>query len=294
MAKKLIALVALLALACGAAAMGEVYEISDENELNFGRLLINLLRAYETPSDGDQAAIESVLNAIGAMNPTDREVAEAIADHWMNVYANADYPMFLYDGGKSADALKDTGIPDSATHAFVVLGFELKDGEMQDELKGRCDAAGAAATAFPRSLLICSGGPTGHNNPKNHTEAGMMKDYLTGKWGVDGSRVLIDERARTTLENAVNTFAMMREAGVETYTIVTSSYHQKWGQAVYNCMAEFYRQAYGYDPKLVSNYSYDIEPIEKYQNPQRFAIRQLCALLDLPDEVLEGMKQALS
>jgi hypothetical protein len=77
-------------------------------------------------------------------------------------------------------------------------------------------------------------------------------------------------------------------------TIVTSSYHQKWGQAVYNCMAEFYRQAYGYDPQLVSNYSYDIEPIEKYQNPQRFAIRQLCALLDLPDEVLEGMKQALS
>ena len=82
MAKKLVALVALLALVCGAAAMGEVYEISDENELNFGRLLINLLRAYETPSDADQAAIESVLNAIGAMNPTDREVAEAIADQF--------------------------------------------------------------------------------------------------------------------------------------------------------------------------------------------------------------------
>ena len=291
--KRRIAILALvLALVLGLSASAEIYHISEENELNFGRLLINLLRAYETPSEGDQEAIDGVLDAIGAMSASDREVADSIAEQWMSVYANPDYPMHIYDGGQTATALEGTDIPDSPTHAFVVLGFELKDGEMQDELKGRCDAAGAAARTFPNALLICSGGATGHNNKSGHTEAGLMKAYLTEKWGIDPSRVMIDERARTTLENAENTFAMMREAGVETYTIVTSTYHQRWGQAVYNCMAAFYNQAYGYNPRLIENYSFEIEPIERYSKPQNFAIQQLCVMLDLPEEVVEAMKQA--
>lgn len=291
MKKRILALALMLAL-LGVTAQAEIYHISDENELNFGRLLIDLLRAYETPSEGDRAAIDAVLDAIGAMSATDREVAQSIADNWMSVYANPDYEMILYDGGERAAALEGTDIPDTADHAFVVLGFELKDGKMQDELMGRCDAAGAAARAFPNALLICSGGATGHNNKSGHTEAGLMKAYLTEKWGIEPDRVLIDERAMNTVENAENTFAMMREAGVQTYTIVTSSYHQRWGQAVYNCMAAFYNQAYGYDPRLVGNYSYDIEPIERYSKPQNFAIRQLCTMLDLSDTVIDAMKQA--
>lgn len=292
MKHRIISLAIVLTLVFCAAASAEIYHISEENDLNFGRLLIDLLRAYETPSEGDQAAIDGVLDAIGAMSESDREVAQSIAYNWMSVFANPDYVMYTYDGGERAESLADTDIPDANTHAFVVLGFELKDGQMQDELKGRCDAAGAAARAFPNALLICSGGATGHNNKSGNTEAGMMKAYLTEKWGVDPSRVLIDERAMNTVENAENSFAMMREAGVETYTIVTSTYHQRWGQAVYNCMAAFYNQAYGYDPQLVGNYSFEIEPIERYSKPQNFAIRQLCTMLDLPDTVVDAMKQA--
>ena len=253
-----------------------------------------LLRAYEQPSPADGETISAVLDAIGAMDPADREVAETIAVHWDRVYLHADsYPMFIHDGGERAAALEDTSIPDSPTHAFVVLGYELKDGKMTDELKGRCDAAGAAARSFPKALLICSGGATGHNNPKGNTEAGLMKDYLTGKWGIDPARVLTDERAKSTVENAKNSFAMMREHGVETYTIVTSVYHQKWGQALYNCMGAFYKQTYGYETELMENYSFDIEPEERLRNDHRWAIYQLTVMLDLPDEVVEAMKRAL-
>lgn len=292
---KRIALLVALAILAGAAAMGEGYHISGDNEMNFGRLGIVLLRAYEKPSPDDEAAVETVLDAIGAMDARDREVAEAIAEHWMRVYVNADgsYRLYIHDGGERATALEGSAIPDASTHAFVVLGFELKNGEMTDELKGRCQAAAAAARAFPNAILICSGGATGPHNPQKHTEAGLMKDYLTRQCGIDASRIYIDEKARSTVENARNTFAIMRERGVSTYTLVTSTYHQKWSQVLYNAMAAFCHQSAGYDATLVENYCFDIAPDEAFRNDDRWAMRQLVVMLDLPDEVVEAMKRAL-
>ena len=68
-------------------------------------------------------------------------VAAAIAEHWEKVWLDPDYRLFLY-GTDDPSALPVTG-----KHAFVVLGFRLQNGEMTDELKGRCDAAAAAALA---------------------------------------------------------------------------------------------------------------------------------------------------
>lgn len=291
MKHKILAL-ALALLLC-ATALAEVYEISEENQMNFGRLLINLIRAYETPAPGDAEAVQSVVDAIGVMSERDGEVAQAIADHWMRVYADPGYHLYIHDGGERATALEGTSIPDSPQHAFVVLGFKLERGEMTDELKQRCDAAAAAARSFPQAILVCSGGATGSKNPKNHTEAGMMKAYLTKNCGIDASRIIIDESARSTVENAVNTFAMMREHGVTSYTIVTSAYHQRWGQVDYNCMAAFYRQAYGYEVELLENYCCDIHYNEQYKNDARWALYHLSVMLGLPDEVTEAISTAI-
>jgi len=48
--------------------------------------------------------------------------------------------------------ITDSGIPDTSSHAFIVLGYELKDGEMTDELKDRCKAAAAAAKMYPNTM----------------------------------------------------------------------------------------------------------------------------------------------
>ena len=93
---------------------------------------------------------------------------------------------------------------------------------------------------------ICSGGATGPNNPDGHTEAGLMKEYLVRACGIDTSRIFTDESAMTTLENAENTFEILRAKGIRTITIVTSDYHQKWGQVLYNALAAVYAQRYGY------------------------------------------------
>lgn len=295
MKKKITALLVALALLLGTPALAAVYRISDENNMNFGRLGIDLLRAVESPSPDDQQAIDSVLDAIGAMSASDREVAQAIVDHWMRIYVNADgaYQSHIHYGGDRAPELEGTAIPDSATHAFVVLGFKLKNGQMTDELMQRCDAAAAAARSFPNTLLICSGGATGSNNPKKHTEAGLMKAYLTEKCGIDASRIVIDEKARSTLQNAENTFKIMQALGVQTYTLVTSAYHQRWGQVIYNTMCAFYRQSYGYGAELVENYSCNITESEDYSDDPRWGLYKLTVVLDLPDDVVEAMKKAL-
>lgn len=293
MMKRICALLTALVLLTGA-ALAEGYRIDPRNASNFGKLLIYLLHAYERPASDDASTIAAALDAIRDVSLGDYEVVRAISDHWGRVYLNAEgeYLLNLYDGGERATALEATGLKDSPTHAFVVLGFELKDGRMTPELAGRCDAAAAAARSFPSAILVCSGGPTGKNNPQNHTEAGLMKRYLVEKRGIDAGRIFIDEKAMSTVQNAVNTFEILRAQGIETITIVTSSYHQRWGQVIYNAMSALYRQGDGYSVRIVENYCYDIAPSDHYRNDDRFAVRQLTSVLQLSDKVIEEMKKA--
>ena len=264
--------------------------VSKANAENYGVLLTHLVNAVEEPSGQDGQIIEEDLAAIKAADPKDYDMAKSIADHWLKVYVDPDYQIYLYHGGDTAPELENAGIEDSEKHAIVILGYALKDGEMQPELKGRCDAAAAMARSFPDTILVCSGGATGDNNPEKHTEAGLMKDYLMEHCGIDAERIFIDENAMTTAENALNTLKILREKGIRTMTIVTSAYHQRRGQVLYHVMAERYKKQYGYSVEIVGNYNYDIEsssPTEVVS--QRVAVRQIAELLELPDEV----KQAL-
>ena len=112
-----------------------------------------------------------------------------------------------------------------------------------------------------------------------------MKAYLTGECGIAAERIYIDEEAMTTMENAVNTFRILQENGVETMTLVTSSYHQKWGQAVYNTVLALYRETEGYAPRLVANYCHPVTPVkESMKHDDRIAASQIGRLLGLPSE----------
>ena len=247
--------------------------------VTYGQLFADLLSAVETPAEGDIARIDADAASIGT------DLAFSIAGHWKKIYLDPEYKLLIW--GKDDPSL----IPVRGKHAFVVLGYQLQDGEMRDELKGRCDAAAAAAMAFPDSIIVCSGGATGANNPEHHTEAGLMKQYLTEVWGIDPDRIFNDERAMTTAENAINTFAILQEQGVETMTIVTSDYHQKWGQVLYNALASVYRTEQGYSAEIVGNFCFEIEPSQGlYRLGHRIAISQLNSILNLPREELETVR----
>ena len=210
--------------------------------------------------------------------------ALSMADGWRRLFAGEQNRLYLF--GTDDPSL----LPITGRHAFVVLGYALENGEMTEELKGRCDAAAAAALSFPDSILICSGGASGDNNPEGRTEAGLMKAYLTQTCGIAPERIFIDERAQTTAENAVNTLAILRQNGIETMTLVTSAYHQPRSQSLYRAAAALYERAYGYTVDLVGNFCLDYAPADNSSVMEAMiAVAQLAQILNLPEEELAAL-----
>ena len=204
--------------------------------------------------------ISDLTGAWKSLNQIDRdaqalnsEIARSVAEEWKQLFLYPGFRFYLHGTDDPA------ALPIQGRHAFVVLGFELQNGEMTDELKARCDAAAAAAKAFPASILICSGGATGSNNPQGHTEAGLMKAYLSQVCGIGEERIFTEEKAVSTAENALNTFELLRARGIEEITLVTSSYHQRRAQMLYAAVAAFYRHTEGYAVTLAGNYGCDFK-----------------------------------
>lgn len=245
-------------------------------------LLTDMLDAFETPSDEAVDRLDADAAAMGD------DLAASIARQWKETWLSPDYRLKLYGADDPA------ALPIAGRHAFVVLGYQLKNGEMADELKGRCEAAAAAATAFPDSILVCSGGATGENNPNGHTEAGMMKQYLSETLGIAPERIFVDERAMSTVENARNTMEILQREGIETITIVTSAYHQLRGQTLYSAMAGRYAQEQGYSVEIVGNYCFD-RPVdeETWQSEPRLTVYQLGQILELPRDQVDTLRRLL-
>ena len=148
---------AALLLACwllAGAARADVYRAAEENIPRFRELFRVLAAACEEPSPGDGEAIREAVEAIRQENADDGDIAEAVAGHWTAVFLDRNYRMFIHRGEEKATALERSGLDFGGKHAFVVLGYRLEYGEMTEELKGRCDAAAAAARSFPDSILI--------------------------------------------------------------------------------------------------------------------------------------------
>ena len=281
----LLALATLISVCVPAAAAKKKdrdRQVTEENNDTFLALLERLRDSVEKPADDDVERIDALVEKIAAVNSDDGDIARSIAEHWKTVYLDPGYRLCVYWGRERANELAATKPDYDEKHAFVVLGYQLKNGKITEELKGRCDAAAAAARTFPDAYLICTGGATGSNNPDRHTEAGVMKQYLVRKCGIDRKRILTDTRALTTLANAENTFAILRKYDIHSITIVTSTYHQKWGQVLYNAMAALYEKRYGFRVRIVGNYCFDIEPeTESLRKGYRVAVNQLADMLKL-------------
>ena len=255
--------------------------VDTDNAWNFGNLVKDLVRAYETPSEEDAETIAADLEKIRSVNEADLFSAQALTDTWREIYLNPDYRLFLY-GRDDPAVLAECGVLNDPSQAIVILGFQLQNGEMQPELISRCDAAAALAAAFPEAVLVCSGGPTGKNNPEKHTEAGLMKKYLTEKYGIDASRIHTDEEAMTTVANVHKTFGILEKQGVHTITIVTTEYHQKRAQGLYGAMARIYSRERNYDIRSAGNFCCENADASAGTSDHRLAIQGMVELLHLP------------
>lgn len=269
----------LLCLCLGfgpACAESAADEPAGENEA-LAVLVMDLALATQDPSDENTAQLEEALSG------TDDPVALAVADHWKKVWMDPDYRLCLNGTDDPAE------LPVTGRHAFVVLGYALVNGQITSELAGRCEAAAAAARAFPDSILVCSGGATGGNNPDGHTEAGIMKEYLTQRCGIAAERIFTDERSLTTADNARYTLDILQEQGIGTITIITSAYHQKRGQTLFNALAALR----GYPLEIIGNFNYDMKTnTETERSELLYTLFQLIEILELPGDAAGPLRNA--
>lgn len=104
---------------------------------------------------------------------------------------------------------------------IVVFGYGLlPDGTPRPELADRLQAAWLQAIASPFSPIVVSG-----NNPSNGiTEAEAMRNWLVGR-GIPAGRIHLENRAGSTVQNALYSAQILRDLGIFSVVAVTSPNH---------------------------------------------------------------------
>jgi len=132
--------------------------------------------------------------------------------------------------GVRAEAPKDATV--------VVLGSKVSGTTPSADLRARIKAAAAYLKANPQAKCIVSGG---QGAGELVTEASAMKKGLVLQ-GIDASRILVEDRSTTTVENLKNSLAVIKQNGLSSdLAIVTDEYHEfRAGKIAENLGAKSY------------------------------------------------------
>lgn len=214
-------------------------------------LLSLVLPARAAQADAGEPVIRQILNCLNAQehetlpallrelekaDPTQAAVWEKILDKffWVN-----------QEMEPSLGVLPD-GLPQDDSLAIVVMGLQLNEnGSIKPELLDRLMVAVRSAEKYPNACIICTGGATSGN--ASTTEAGEMAQWLRF-CGIDESRILLEEDALSTTENALNTCDLLHEGypKIRSLAVITSDYHIRRSCALFSAAALY---AAGYEGK---------------------------------------------
>ncbi|MBW0003893.1 MAG: YdcF family protein [Hyphomicrobiales bacterium] len=113
---------------------------------------------------------------------------------------------------------------------FIVLGGGLRnyeteevDGLSLNDAGERILALGDLARRYPSAKIVFSGGRD-FFDPQGAAEADLVRRHAE-MLGVDPSRITVEDRSRSTYENAVYTHELVRPQPGETWLLVTSAWH---------------------------------------------------------------------
>ena len=112
--------------------------------------------------------------------------------------------------------------------AIVTLGYALNpDGSMNDILLGRLETTRALAQADPAALVI----PHRRRAPEP-PDRGQADGGLAGEKGIDRSRIIEENYATSTVENALYSGYALARHEIEYATLVSSASHVRRGQTL--------------------------------------------------------------
>ena len=156
--------------------------------------IADLIGYYKSYQEAAETDILRTLAELAAIDSVQAEAWEQIMDYWS--YINTEMVVNI--------GTVPEGLPEDNSVAIVILGFALNnDGTMKDELIGRLQTGLAIAQAYPESYVVVTGGGTAKENP-NVTEGGLMGEWLLAQ-GLDEDRLIIENKAPSTVGNAENT-----------------------------------------------------------------------------------------
>ncbi|MFD4438670.1 YdcF family protein [Nocardia sp. NPDC058519] len=191
-------------------------------------------------TDGDDAAGRADLRALIAADPHDAEALalQAIWSHYAGDTAAVGDALARLGGIDAGMAAGTNHVLHAVTAAaatlpnplpalvgpqtgIVVLGYGLlPDGALRPELENRLTAAWLQAVAAPFSPVIVTGG-----NPQNGiSEAEAMRRWLVAR-GLPGDRIHVEDRAGSTVQNALFSTRLLRDLGATSAVVVTSPNH---------------------------------------------------------------------
>ena len=240
-AKKLIAMLLALVMILGLTVSPAPVRAAGDAD----PYIADLIGYYKSYQEAAETDIQRTLEAMALVDPVQAEAWEQIMDYWS--YVNTEMVVNI--------GTVPEGLPEDNSVAIVILGFALNaDGTMKEELIGRLQTGLAIANAYPESYVVVTGGGTAANNP-DVTEGGLMGDWLL-EHGLDEDRLIIENKAPSTVGNAENTYKILAEEypQVDSFVMVTSDYHVPRGCILF------------YSKCLLAAYEIGGEPLELISN----------------------------
>lgn len=177
-----------------------------------------LLKNYCTYRSTTAKEVVKSLRAVEQKDPVQGKLWRKILSDWSR----------LKEAGYAENRVLPKNLPQDASLCIVVFGYGLNEnGSMKPELLDRLRVAQRAAQQYPNAYIAVTGGETA--GIPGISEAGEMASWLRSN-GIANSRLIVEDRALSTTENAQNVYdILVREyAQVEQIAVVTSDYHVAW------------------------------------------------------------------
>ncbi len=139
------------------------------------------------------------------------------------VIASAGLIAFCFVSGLMIKASITTVPNDCKNYTVVVLGCKAIGDEPSWMLKDRLDKAYDVLLENPDVMCVVTGG---QGSDEQHTEAYVMKKYLTEK-GISADRIIMEDSSASTEENLLYTKAVIELNGLsQNVVIVTDRFHE--------------------------------------------------------------------
>ena len=250
------------------ASLGMPARAAEESTEALQRKLINYYQYYQADAQVD---FDLLLTEMEKQDPVTAKYWTGIMDFW--VWLNRD--MEVHSG-----VLPD-GLPEDDSLCIVVMGYYLKpDGGIREQLLSRLQVALASAGKYPNAYILCTGGGTASSNAKV-TEASQMAAWLIEQ-GIDESRIILESKARSTIENAVLGCTLLYRdyPQVKNLAVITSDYHIFRSCLYFNTQAALDAMESGVQPMtVIANATCPIDP--DAPSDIDIQVEGMCLLTDL-------------